>query len=115
MRNRTEILKNLVLLQDNIENLKIELSKFVWDSELPLYSISIEDFTSVLKRCINNEIDFKILTSWANAIECRDDIEFKNEVLQEIVFEIANPEINGNITKERLQEIVNKLLLKSSI
>jgi len=109
MRSRTELLKDLVLLQGKIEILKKDLSNFPWDSEMPLYSISIEDFIYVLKKSINDEIDFETLISWANALECRDDLGFKNEALQEFVFELANPEINGEITKERLQEIVNEL------
>ena len=106
MRSRAEILKDLVLLQGNIEILEKELSNYPWDIEMPLLTISIEDFTYVLKRSLNDEVDFETLTSWANAIECRDDLEFKNEEVQEVVFELANPEINGDITKERLQEII---------
>jgi len=109
MKSRVEILKDLVLLQGNIEVLLSELSKFSWDCEVSLYLVSNDDFTSVLKRSLIGDIDFKTLQNWANAIECRDDIEFKNEVMQEIVFELASPEINGNITKERLQEIINVL------
>jgi hypothetical protein len=115
MRGRAEILKDLVLLQGNLEILEKELSKFAWDSEMPLYLISIEDFTCVLKKSLNGEVDFETLTNWANAIECRDDLEFKNEEMQEIVFELANPEIDGDITKERLQEIIQKIQEQSPI
>jgi Ca2+-binding EF-hand superfamily protein len=115
MRSRAELLKDLVLLQGNIESLEIGLSKFAWDSETPLYSISIDDFIFVLKRSLNDEIDFKTLIIWANVLECRDDLEFEKEELQEWVFELANPEINGKITKERLQEIVNILQEQSLI
>ena len=109
MRNRTEILKDLVLLQGNIEVLEKELSQYPWDIEKPLFKISTEDLSNLLKRSINDEINFETLTNWANAIECRDDIEFANEKMQETIFELANPEINGEITKERLQEIVDEL------
>lgn len=109
MRNRIEILKDLVLLQGNIEVLEKELSQYPWDIEKPLFKISTEDLSNLLKRSINDEINFETLTNWANVIECRDDIEFANEKMQETIFELASPEINGEITKERLQEIVNKL------
>lgn len=106
MRNRTEILKELALLQGGIEMLEKELSQYPWDVEKPLFKISVEDFSNVLKRSINNEIDFETLTNWANAIECRDDVEFENEEMQEVIFELANPEMNGEITKDRLSEII---------
>ncbi|UTA66456.1 hypothetical protein [Emticicia sp. 21SJ11W-3] len=109
MKSRVDFLKDLVLLRNNIESLEKDLYLFAWDSEMPFYPISIEDFTCVLKRGINDEIDFETLIRWANALECRDDLEFNNEAMQEFVFELPNPEINGKITKERLQEVVYKL------
>lgn len=115
MRSRAEILKDLALLKGNIESLENELSLYGWDSELPLYSISNEDFIFVLKRSINDEIGFDTLINWANSLECRDDLEFKNEAIRELIFELANPEINGDITKRRLQEIVNELQAQSPI
>lgn len=109
MRSRKEILKDLVLLQGSIEVLEKELSQYPWDTEAPLLNVSENDFIDVLQRYIDNEIDFQILSNWANAIECRDDLEFTNEEMQEIIFELANPEINGEITKERLSEIITVL------
>lgn len=49
------------------------------------------------------------MEEWANAIEFRDDIDFENEEIKEFVFELANPEINGVITIERLLEIIDSL------
>ncbi len=109
MRNRKEILRDLVLLQGSIEVLQKELSQYSWDIEKPILKINVKDFSNVLKRSINNEIDFETLTNWANALECRDDLEFENEEMQEVIFELANPEINGEITKERLSEIIIEL------
>lgn len=109
MRNRKEILKDLVLLHGSIEVLEKELYQYPWDIETPLLKVSKSDFTSVLKKGIDNEIDFETLTNWANTIECRDDLDFASKEMQEIIFELASPEINGEITKERLQEIVNGL------
>lgn len=109
MRNRKDILRDLVLLQGKIEVLQNELSQYSWDIEKPILKINVEDFSNVLKRNINNEIDFETITNWANALECRDDIDFTDEKIQEVIFELANPEINGNITKERLSEIITEL------
>lgn len=109
MRNRKEILRDLVLLEGSVEVLQKELSQYSWDIEKPILKINVEDFSDVLKRSINNEIDFETLTNWANALECRDDLDFENEEIQEIIFELANPEINGEITKERLIEIITGL------
>lgn len=109
MRSRMAILKDLVLLQGNIEGLECELLGYPWDSEMSVIKMGRYEIKSVIQRCINDEITFEVLTDWANAIECRDDIEFEEEVMQEIIFELANPEINGALTKERLQKMGNEL------
>ncbi|MBL7915576.1 MAG: hypothetical protein JNL49_11080 [Bacteroidia bacterium] len=61
MRCSIEILKDLFLLQGNIESLEKELLKFGWESDLPLHSISNEDIDFVLKRSINEEISFNTI------------------------------------------------------
>lgn len=109
MRNRKDILKDLILFKANLSDLQNELSQYSWDIEEPILMISIHDFSDVLKRCIENKINFDDLVRWANIIECRDDLDFEVKEIQEIVFELANPEINGEITKERLKEIFNEL------
>lgn len=109
MRNRKDILTDLFFFKVNLSELKIELSQYSWDIEERILIISKQDFSNVLKRGIENEIAFEDIVSWANAIECRDDIGFEVEEIQEVVFELANPEINGEITKERLSEIITEL------
>jgi len=109
MRSRKDILKDLVLLNGSIEVLQRELSQYSWDIEKPLLKINAKTFSKILKRSINNEIDFGTLTKWANALECRDDLDFESDNLQEFLFELANPEINGEITKDRLSEFLDVL------
>ncbi|MFH0895097.1 MAG: hypothetical protein V2A54_11745 [Bacteroidota bacterium] len=109
MRNRLVILKDLVCMQGNLEGLNIELAAYPWDCEELLLQVNKADVVSVLKRCLSDEIDFEELENWTNAIECRDDLNFENDDLHEIVFELANPAINGEITKERIIQIVDIL------
>ena len=44
----------------------------------------------------------------ANLVECRDDIEIPS-LIQEFIFELANPEINGDITKKKVNDYVKAL------
>lgn len=114
MRERRDILADLVHLNGDLSSLKSELSQYSWDIELPLINVTKFDLSAVLKRCIDGIINYDKLESWANAIECRDDLSFEDDKLQEIIFELANPEINGQINKDRLDEIVNELAIKNS-
>lgn len=109
MRNRTEILKDIINFNDDLQKLLDELSFYPWDIEKPLHIITKGEVTNILKRVINEDKNFVDLENWANAIEIRDDLDFEDEETKEIVFELANPEINEKINKERLINIINSL------
>lgn len=109
MKTRKEILNDLLSMNGSIRKLLNDLSSFGYDSSEPLIVVTTKDIEVILTKCINNLIDISDLEEWANAIEIRDDIDFENDDLKEIIFELANPDINGAITKERLLEIVGLL------
>lgn len=54
---------------------------------------------------MDNEISIKELNEWANVIEMRDDIGFEDEEVKQLIFELANPEINEELTFARLKSI----------
>jgi hypothetical protein len=109
MRERTMILDDLVNLRGSLIDLQKELSEYPWDSEIPLITVRKNDFIIVLKKCIDNQTLFLKVGNWANAIECREDIDFEVEKIKEYIFELANPILNGEISKERLKEMVTEL------
>lgn len=81
------------------------------DSKLPLINVTRLDLSNILKSCIDGGISYDKLGSWANMLECRDDLSFDNDEIQEIFFELANPEINGQINKDRLNEILIEIFV----
>lgn len=109
MKTRRELLLELLALKGSIKDLLEKLSVFGYDSEAPEIIVKPSDIEMVLLKCIDGFISTEILEEWANAIEFRDDIDFENEEIKEFVFELANPEINGVITIERLLEIIDSL------
>lgn len=106
MRNRKEILTDIVLINGDLSLLEKELSSYPWDIEEPLILLKKNDFATLFKKCLVGKITFKNIVKWANLIECREDIAFEPDILQEYIFEIANPEINGELTIERVKEII---------
>jgi len=109
MKSRKELLKDLVFFKRDIKNVKKQLSSFSWDLENPLLTIDKSILKEIIYKAINDDITSKNLEDWAEAIECRDDIDFHPENLIEIIFELANTDINGPIEKSRLIEILNSL------
>jgi hypothetical protein len=109
MRSRKDILIDLVHLNGSLSDLSEEISHYSWDAKEPILVVDKITLSNILKRAIDNIITYNELEDWANAIECRDDLNFADDKLQEIIVELANPELNEKITTERLQEIVGTL------
>jgi hypothetical protein len=110
-RTRQSILEDLVNLKGNLDKVQSELSEYPWDVDAPILIISKAGFLEILKRGIDKEITYEAIENWADAIECRDDLGFEDDEMQEIIFELANPSINRKITDELLKEFFNRLSL----
>jgi hypothetical protein len=65
------------------------------------------DFVSIVQRFLDGVLSTDDLENWANAIESRDDIGFENNELSEFIFDLANPVINGEITKELVIKMID--------
>ena len=109
MRDRTEIVKDIVSFKGNLNLLQAELSKYPWDLEEPIFQITNQDILNVIDKTITNDISFMELEDWANLIECRDDFSFEKEELQEIIFQLANPLLYGGITDNLLKNLKDTL------
>ena len=109
MRTRYEILSDIVHLKGDLSDLQNEISLYPWDIEAPIISISKDDLITILSKSINGEIEIDEIVNWSNAIESREDVSFESNEIQEVIFELANPEINGKITKDRLLQIINEV------
>ena len=109
MRPRIAILNDLIGLKGELSNLKLELSEYAWDSESTLLTISKSSFISVAHRYLNDSLSDLELEDWADTIECRDDIDFDSELIREYIYELANPSINGKITKGKVTKMVSDL------
>lgn len=109
MRSRAEIFTDVVHLNGNLVNLIAELSAYPYDSDEPLIVVDTAQFCKQLEKCISGEIPLSLIHDWADAIEFRDEVDFENQVLEEFVFELANPEIHFPVTMDRLKEIVSAL------
>ena len=108
MTDRKQLLLDLILLRGKTQDIKHEPSKQSWDSVSPIVKIDTQSMIFVLTKYIKGEISTDELEEWANLVECRDDIEIPS-LIQEFIFELANPEINGDITKKKVNDYVKAL------
>lgn len=104
-------LKELIDFSINIESLTQNLSSIDWDYEpkKPIY-LKISDIQSVLERYYIGEVSIKELIDWANLIEGRESLTYledESNKINDLIFYIANPEINYSLDKN----VINKILL----
>lgn len=112
MRDRVQILDDLIKLNGNLNSLQKELGQYKWDSEDPLVVVKIEDLSNVLNKLDNRLITSEIVEDWANTIEVRDDIDFESNELKEVVHELANPELYGEINSQKIFSFIKTLSKK---
>ncbi len=109
MMAKIDILLNLINFAKDISAIKSDLAKIGFDSESELVTITKNTIVNILNRVIDKEISYDLLEEWANLIECREDIGYEDEILQEIIFELANPCLYGKIDKEKIYMILDKI------
>ncbi|MCM2356854.1 MAG: hypothetical protein NDI77_01785 [Geobacteraceae bacterium] len=112
MRERKDILNDLVRNKQDISSLVQELSKFPWDCEEPLLILTSHDICKMLDSYISGEISAKVLEDWANAIECREDLGFEEESFQEVVNRLANPILYGENYIAKIEALKKYIMCK---
>ena len=106
---KIDILLNLINFTKDISAIKRDLAKMGFDSELELVTITQNTIVNILNRAIDKEISYDLLEEWANLIECREDIGYEDEILQEIIFGLANPCLYGEIDERKICMILNEI------
>lgn len=108
---RIELLNDLLDMKKNLEKIMKELSEYKWDSD-ELVFLNKKHILNVLVLYINGKKNEADVEAWANAIECRDDIgiEEKDEkVIKSIIYELANPYLTYELSKERAHLLISEL------
>ena len=109
MMAKIDILLNLINFTKDISAIKSDLVKIGFNSESELVRITKNTIANILNSVIDKEISYDLLEEWANLIECREDIGYEDEILQEIIFELANPCLYGEIDEEKICMILDKI------
>jgi hypothetical protein len=111
---RSELVRALIALDRPLQVIVGALRSFEWDYVGPPVLLQQGDLISILKRYINGQIDGVTLVSWAEALECRDDIEVDERERHKVAIEaclhdLANPDIQGSLTREYALDLLRTL------
>lgn len=100
------VLKAEIGFQDSIK----ELSLYDWDyvgSPAILDKGIIKD---ILTRYIAGQLDTAAIYEWADFIELREDIDYPEQedaIISEILHILANPALEGELTRERAEFLLS--------
>jgi len=104
---RKSVLTNILNLSQDFRKLKQELLKFSWDSE-ELVILQRTHLKNAITKFLIGEFSNEDVIDWANIIESREDIGYEalyEDVIKQIIFELANPEIHYELDRVRAEKI----------
>ncbi len=110
--SRVLLLKKIIEADGDIDALIREISHYSWDYTGEPVIMKRSDIKNILLRYVHGEFSECHVHEWADFFELRDDIDYPpndQNVISEIMHELANPEIEGSLTIERARLIVEKL------
>ena len=84
------------------------LGGFPWDSE---YSVEFDNapVIGVLTAVAEGRITTHDAVAWAEYLEMRDDVTFRDRTALDVLFEIANPDLSGELTPESARGLIARL------
>ena len=112
INERKKALEALLGFEQPAEQLRTALAAFSWDAATELAFLSVSHVANVLNRFVTDRTAAIEVENWANAVEGRDDIGFESaneQLLRELVHELANPLLTQPLTRERAIELLKKI------
>lgn len=99
-------------MESNLEDAARSLGKFPWDSDAGLVVLKREHVCRALSRYLQHQISVVDVEAWANVLESREDVDFEighEDLISNVVYELANPILTEILTEERARELLAKL------
>ncbi len=109
MRDRTSLVLELIKNPKTVSAVLQELAEHGWYCEEHLAVVTKRGVLDVLKQFSGADYTVAEITSWANAVGGRTDIGFEfgaEGVVEESLYWLAHPELNGVVNKELCERIV---------
>lgn len=109
---RLTLVNELVTLSRPIDQLVVQLAELDWDYEGEGVELTRSHMAFAIQRYLSDELSQKELESWANLIEGREDVYFESahkEILEELIFALANPMLTDTLDRERATQLIERL------
>jgi hypothetical protein len=110
---RRRALEDLVEFRGPIGIIANRLRAFPWarpDDEQVI--LTRDRAVQVLDRVLSGQLSIEDLHQWADTIEVREDIDYEepySETLRRLIFELANPKLQGDVSSDSIGQMVAEL------
>ena len=111
-RTHVAALTALCAFSKPLDILQSDLEPFGWDHEEELVVLTRQHVAALLTGWSTGQLNSDALAAWAEAVEAREDIGREPDdeaLLNDDLFELSSPEINGVLTMGRAQEMIAAL------
>ena len=105
-------MNRLLKFQERISVLEEAIKQFPWHYDGPCERLMTSHLANALNRFLREEISATDVENWANFIECREDIDFEEgqeETFTDVLFELANSTLQGELTKQSCRGLLSRL------
>lgn len=109
---RTWVIGRLLHFAEPFDSLNQRIAQIPWDYTGVGVEMNIGHIKSVLERYLKGDLTKEDVENWANAIEGREDINFRMSsapAIEETIFELANPVLTQSLTARRAAELLTEL------
>lgn len=112
--DRTGLVEELLSFGRPVSDVLADLVAYGWDSDEPIAELKPSHLRNTLSLFMGAKLSAAQVEEWANAIECREDIEYEASSPQgEAVFELANPELTAPLDPARAEWLLRGLSVRS--
>jgi len=112
MSDRKKALLELISFSKPVDVLANNIKQFDWDPDGVSVPMGVEHLCGVLLRYVGGESTAQDVEDWANLVEGREDIDFESShaaVLDECLYELANPDLTSALSVQRACELIQLL------
>lgn len=106
---RPEALTDLVHWRVPLDRLAARLAALEWDAEREVVVLTAELVLGAVGRFLSGASSAHELEVWANLIEGREDVGYASETVKDAIHVLANPLLNGKLTKSGAAELARQL------
>ena len=112
-KERSQLLQSLLKLDRPLDQILLPLNQLGWDSDEELATLHPQHLISILNRYLNGELSPVAVENWANAIECREDLDWESEAISSLIHELANPLLTRPLSEDTAREWLEQLTTDS--